>query len=242
MPDVPRSAMVLAAGLGTRMRPITDRMPKPLVPVGGKALVDHGLDALARAGVERAVVNVHHLADMLVEHLAERHQPEIVVSDERDVLLDSGGGIANALPLLGDERFVTLNADTFWLDAPGHDNIRALAAAWDPDRMDMLALLADRREAIGHTGRGDFGFARGAAGSLRWDADGHVFAGASIVSPSIFRGDEPRAHSMRIHFDRMIESGRMHGIVLRGTWITVGTPDAIATAERAMRDHAAAPA
>src|SRR5262245_50065501 len=151
----PKHAMVLAAGLGTRMRAFSHRLPKPLVEVGGKALIDHVLDRLAAEGVERAVVNVHHLADQIEHHLAHRQQPKIVISDERAELLGTGGGVVKALPALGDEPFFHVNSDTIWIDGV-KSNLRRLADAFDPARMDALLLLATTASSIGYSGRGDF--------------------------------------------------------------------------------------
>ena len=233
---MPASAVVLAAGLGKRMRPLTDVVPKPLVPVAGRPLIDHGLDALARAGVDHAVVNVHHLADKLIDHLGARRDVAITISDERDRLLDSGGGVAKAMRAARPGPVLLVNADTFWRDAPGVDNLRALAAAWDPDRMDMLLMLAPLDRAVGHTGAGDFAFV-GDGTRLDWSREGHVYAGAAIVSPAIMRGDEPEVHSFKLHFDRAVESGRLHGMLMDGLWLTVGTPGAIGEAEDALASY-----
>lgn len=240
MSTLPSAAIVLAAGLGTRMRPITDTLPKPLVPVGGKALIDYGLDALAEAGVQRAIVNVHHLADQLEAHLAMRKRPAITISDERERLLNSGGGFTKAARMTDDDPLLVLNADTFWIDAPGTNALRVLAAHWDPATMDMLCLMVPLDRAVGHTGRGDFALAHGTHGRLHWSKDGAVYAGAAIVSPRIIKGDEPEAHSFKLHFDRLIEAGRLHGVMLEGLWLTVGTPDAIEEAERAMNEYRSA--
>ena len=151
----PRTAMVLAAGLGKRMAPITDTIPKPLVKVAGKPLIDWGLDALENAGVERAIVNTHYLADQMDAHLAKRKAPAILVSDEREELLDSAGGIVNALPQIGTEPFYVVNADTFWIDG-ARPNLVLLAEGWDDARMDMLLMIATKDQATGYDGRGDF--------------------------------------------------------------------------------------
>ena len=236
MARVPDTAIVLAAGLGKRMRPLTDAIPKPLVPVAGLALIDHGLDALERAGVGHAIVNVHYLADALERHVADRPSPRVTISDERERLLDSGGGIRNALARTQADTVLILNADTFWRDAPGVDNIHALASAWDAARMDILVMLAPLASAVGHsTGRGDFAIDRD--GRLTRSAEGHVYAGAAILKRSIFRGDEPDAHSLNLHFDRAIEAGRLHGHLMDGLWLTVGTPDAIPSAEDALAEY-----
>ena len=233
--SVPETAIVLAAGLGKRMRPLTDTVPKPMVPVAGRPLIDHGLDALARAGVSSAIVNVHYLADALEAHVAERTTPRVTISDERERLLDSGGGIRHALSLTTADEVLLVNADTFWRDAPGIDNIRALASAWDASRMDMALMLAPLASAVGHTGRGDFALRDD--GRLTRSREGHVYAGAAILSRAIFRGDEPEAHSLNLHFDRLIEAGRLYGHLMDGLWLTVGTPGAIPVAEAALAEY-----
>lgn len=233
-PRIPAAAMVLAAGLGKRMRPITDTMPKPLVKIAGKALLDWGLDALADAGVGRAVVNVHYLPDQIAAHVAGRAAPKIVVSDESDALLDSAGGIVKALPELGAAPFYILNADTFWIDA-GQASLARLALEWDAARMDILLMLAPLESATGHSGSTDFLLA--ADGRLaRADKDPHglIYAGAAIVHPRIFEGAKAEPHSLNRYFDSAIAAGRLYGMAMQGRWITVGTPDAIAPAESAV--------
>ncbi|MDP3898500.1 MAG: nucleotidyltransferase family protein [Mesorhizobium sp.] len=226
--------MVLAAGLGKRMRPITDTLPKPLVRIAGKALIDRGLDSLAGAGVERAIVNVHYLPDMLIAHLAGWTSPEIVVSDERDALLDSGGGIVRALPLLGPAPFYILNADTFWIDA-GQNNLARLALEWDDARMDILLMLARLDQATGHSGGIDFVVAPdGRLARAQGAGPGVIYAGAAIAHPRIFAAAPAGPHSLNREFDAALAAGRLHGMVLDGVWITVGTPDAIAPAEAAV--------
>lgn len=229
------TAMVLAAGLGTRMRPITDTIPKPLVEVGGKTLLDWGLDALGEAGIETAVVNIHHLGEKLRAHLAKRTgKPHTAISDETAQLLDSAGGIVQALSLLGDKPFVLLNADTFWIDRR-ENNLLKLFEAWEGEAMDILLLLADSGHATGHTGKTDF--LLGADNRLaraRQAPDGLIYAGAAILHPRIFADAKPEPHSLNLYFDRAIGEGRLFGTVLDGHWITVGTPDAIAPAEAAV--------
>jgi len=230
-----KTAMVLAAGLGTRMRPITDTLPKPLVEIAGRTLLDRGLDALAGAGVEKAVVNVHHLGQMIAAHVAGRASPRIVISDESDRLLDSAGGIVKALPELGPDPFYILNADTFWIER-GTPELERLAATWDDGRMDILLMLADPANATGHSGGTDF--LPGEDGRLargRNHPAGLIYGGAGIVHPRIFAGAEAEPHSLNLYFDRAIEAGRLFGVAMNGHWITVGTPDAIAPAEAAIR-------
>ena len=223
--------MVLAAGLGKRMRPITNTLPKPMVKIAGKALIDWGLDSLERAGVKRAIANVHYLPDQLIEHLAARDRPEIIISDERDALLDSGGGIVRALPLLGETPFYILNADTFWIDRT-EDNLRRIALAWDDGAMDILLMLATLDQATGHSGGTDF--LRSPEGRLtrsKGAPDGLIYAGVAIVHPRIFADAPQGPHSLNVQFDKALNTGRLFGLPLDGDWITVGTPDAIAPAE-----------
>lgn len=231
-PDV---AMVLAAGLGTRMRPITNTMPKPLVPIAGATLLDRGLDALADAGVARAIVNVHHFPDQIVRHVAGRARPAITISDESAGLLDSAGGIVKALPLLGSRPFFILNADTFWIDGASGSNLERLALAWDAGRMDILLMLADIADATGHSGGTDFLVdAAGRLARSRGAPDGLIYAGAAIVAPSLFASAPSGKASLNSYFDAAISEGRLFGLKMDGHWITVGTPDAIPLAEAAV--------
>ena len=226
-----QTAMVLAAGLGQRMRPITDTLPKPLVRVGGRALIDHALDRLAEAGVETAVVNVHHLADLVEAHVRGRSRPRIVVSDERDRLLETGGGVKRALPLLGTGDFLVLNSDSLWAEGP-HQNLPALGQAWDPARMDLLLLVAAAAESFGYDGRGDFRM--GADGRLARRVGERaplVYAGVAACKPGLFADTPDGPFSLNVLFDRAIAAGRLYGHVLQGQWLHVGTPDAIAGAE-----------
>jgi len=234
MNATPSKAMVLAAGLGTRMRPLTEKTPKPLIEVGGKALIDWGLDSLERAGVAEAIVNIHHLPDRMRAHLAKRTAPRIVVSDETDLLLESGGGIVRALPLLGPRPFFVLNADTFWVD-DGAPNLSGLALAWDGARMDILLMLAEMGNATGHSGRSDF--LLGEDGRLARSGGapaGLIYAGAAIIHPRIFAGAKAEPHSLNRYFDLAAAEGRLFGWRMRGRWITVGTPEAIPAAEAAV--------
>ena len=227
--------MVLAAGLGERMRPITDTMPKPLIKVGGQAMLDFVLDQLAAAGVERAVVNVHYLADQIERHLAGRKAPQIVISDERAKLLDTGGGVVKALGELGREPFFHVNSDTLWIDGV-KPNLTRLAEAFDAGQMDALLLLAPVAKSIGYAGRGDF--TMDANGRLQKRAERevapYVYAGAAVLAPALFQGAPRGAFSLTTLFDRAAEAGRLHGLRLEGVWMHVGTPDAIALAEKAI--------
>jgi MurNAc alpha-1-phosphate uridylyltransferase len=237
---IPRRAMVLAAGLGTRMHPVTGNSPKPLVAVGGKPLIDHALDRLAAAGVTTAVVNVHYLADRIERHLAGRSTPAIVISDERGALLDTGGGIVKALPLLGDAPFFLANSDTLWIDGVKPNLVR-LADGFDAARMDALLLLAATCSSVGYAGRGDF--AMTADGSLRRRAEREVvpfvYAGAAILRPALFAAPPPGTFSLNLMFDRALARGRLHGMRLEGLWMHVGTPEAIAAADAAILASAA---
>jgi MurNAc alpha-1-phosphate uridylyltransferase len=232
---MPNRAIVLAAGLGTRMRPYNGHIPKPLVEIGGKSLIDYSLDRLADAGVERAVVNVHHLADALERHLAPRQRPQIVISDERGALLGTGGGIAKALPQLGDEPFFLVNSDTVWLDGV-KPNFRRLAEAYDPETMDALLLLAPITDSIGYAGRGDFAMLPD--GRLRRRRENQVvpfvYAGAAILSPALFADVPAGAFPLTFLFDRAGANGRLFGLRLEGVWMHVGTPEAVAAAEAAL--------
>jgi MurNAc alpha-1-phosphate uridylyltransferase len=232
---MPRSAIVLAAGLGTRMRPYNGHVPKPLVQIGGKSLIDYSLDRLADAGVERAVVNVHHLADAIEHHLSARTRPQIVISDERGTLLGTGGGIAKALPQLGGTPFFLVNSDTVWLDGV-KPNFTRLAEAFDPDVMDVLLLLAPTTDSIGYGGRGDYAML--SDGRLRRRAEGEVvpfvYAGAAILVPGLFADAPAGAFALTLLFDRAAAKGRLFGLRLEGVWMHVGTPEAVAAAEAAL--------
>jgi MurNAc alpha-1-phosphate uridylyltransferase len=232
--EAPDTAIVLAAGLGKRMRPITDTIPKPLVRIAGKTLLDWGLDSLAAAGVGTAVVNVHYLPGQIVDHVAARRAPRVVISDESERLLDSAGGIVKALPDLGEKPFYVLNADTFWID-DGPPNLGRLALAWDAATMDILLMLADLDQATGHSGGTDFLVALdGALRRSKGDPAGLIYAGAAIVHPRLFQDAPAAPHSLNAYFDRAIDAGRLFGMAMHGRWITVGTPDAIPLAEAAV--------
>jgi MurNAc alpha-1-phosphate uridylyltransferase len=237
---MPRTAMVLAAGLGERMRPLTDKLPKPLVAVAGKPLLDHVLDRLAAQGVERAVVNVHYLADLIENHLAARKAPQIVISDERAKLLDTGGGVVKALPKIGTEPFFHINSDTIWIDGV-RPNLERLAEGSDPSTMDALLLLAAMSNSIGYSGRGDF--LMGTDGRLKKRPEREmapfVYAGAALLRPELFKDAPDGAFSLTTLFDRAAEAGRLHGLRLEGVWMHVGTPGAITEAEAAILASAA---
>jgi MurNAc alpha-1-phosphate uridylyltransferase len=233
-------AMVLAAGLGTRMRPLTDTLPKPLVPVAGKALIDHVLDRVADAGVREAVVNVHHKAEQIEAHLKGRTRPKIIISDERGELLDTGGGVVKALPQLGTAPFFHVNSDTLWIEGVT-PNLSRLAAQFDAARMDILLLLASTATSTGYEGRGDFLMAPDGRLMRRAEREvtPFVYAGAAVLSPAIFADVPKGAFSLNRLFDRAADAGRLHGLRLDGTWMHVGTPVAIKAAEAAILESAA---
>jgi len=228
--------MVLAAGLGTRMRPLTDTMPKPLVKVAGIPLIDHVLDRLADVGVAKAVVNVHHFADQLIEHLGRRTRPRIVISDERGLLLGTGGGVKRALPELGDKPFFHINSDTIWVDST-KPNLSRLADAFEAETMDTLLLLAPTKESIGYTGRGDFAMAPDGRLTRRGDRDTvpFVYAGAAILRPALFNDAPGGEFPLTDMFERAAKKDRLFGLRLDGLWMHVGTPPAVQEAEAAIR-------
>ncbi|MGE0845452.1 MAG: nucleotidyltransferase family protein [Flavobacteriaceae bacterium] len=228
-------AIVLSAGLGTRMRPITDTLPKPLVEVGGKPLIDHALDRLEEAGIREAVVNVHYLADQVEAHLKGRKKPKVSISDEREALLETGGGIAKALPLLGAKPFMVMNSDSFWVEGGG-ETLKRLAAAYDPRRMDMLLLVASTVTSTGYHGRGDFDLQPD--GRLTRRGEGlvapFVYTGVAVMDAKQFADTPDGAFSLNLLFDRAIERERLYGQRLDGLWMHVGTPEAIGEAEAAI--------
>ncbi|MEZ5839802.1 MAG: nucleotidyltransferase family protein [Hyphomicrobiales bacterium] len=236
----PQTAMVLAAGLGKRMRPITATVPKPLVEVAGKALIDHVLDRLVEAEVPRAVVNVHYLADLVEVRVGRRSYPHIEISDERAALLETGGGIVKALPMLGSEPFLVLNTDSIWIEGP-RANLLRLADGFDPERMDGLLMLAATVASVGYDGAGDFsldGDGRVARRTERRVAP-FVYTGAAILHPRLFEGAPDGAFSLNSLFDKAIEAERLYGMRLDGIWMHVGTPQAIGLAETCLAESAA---
>ena len=232
--QVPATAMVMAAGLGKRMRPLTATRPKPLIEVAGRSLIDHVLDRLRAAGVAKAVVNVHYLAGALEAHLGNRVVGiEIAISDERKLLLETGGGLSHALPLIDADPFLVVNSDNLWIDGPV-DTLRLLASAWDEARMDALLLLVPHARANCHGGRGDFHM--NAAGALRRrNPNGvapFVYTGVQIVSKRLFVGALPDGpFSTNILWDRAIDAGRCFGTVHQGLWFDIGRPENIASTE-----------
>jgi N-acetyl-alpha-D-muramate 1-phosphate uridylyltransferase len=230
-------AMVLAAGFGTRMRPLTNTMPKPLVKVAGKSLLDYGFDRLREAHVETAVVNGHYLADQIEAWVGQVNSPHTFFSDERDSILDTGGGIARALPLLGNHPFFVLNADCFWLDGsiPALERLRA---AWDDTVMDCLLLLCDPAQTTGYEGKGDFvldATGRIARRKDKPDDGALAYIGGYIVHPRLFADSPNGPFSMNILWDLAIAKGRLFGLAHDGHWLHVGTVDAIKEAEDFLR-------
>lgn len=242
MPDVSQKikrAMVMAAGKGTRMQPLTNTMPKPLVPFMGRPLIDHVLDRLEEAGIEEVIVNSHHFADMLEAHVLKRVHPRIILSDERAELLDTGGGAKKALPLLGDDPVITFNSDSVWYEGAGvGENIRRLINAFDPARMDALLMIADAATTIGFVGRGDFHMDAEGRLTRRGDAAQApcMFAGVQVIKPSLFADGPAGAFSTNLIWDRLIARGRLFGHRMRGTWMHVGTPEDLEKSERFLRN------
>lgn len=229
---IPAKAMVFAAGLGTRMRPLSDTIPKPLIKVAGKPMIDHALDRFAVAGLETAIVNVHHLADQIEAHLANRTNPKILISDEREILLDQGGGIGKALPLLGREPFFLCNTDAFWIEGPSQ-NLHRLAEAWNPATMDVLLLVAATAASIGVDWAGDFSMAGDGRLTRRAEREvaPFVYAGVGIIKPELFAAETREVYRLAPIFFEAAEKDRLFGLRLDGLWLHVGSPEAIEEAE-----------
>jgi MurNAc alpha-1-phosphate uridylyltransferase len=230
--------MVLGAGLGTRMRPLTDLVPKPLVRVKGQPLIDHVLDRIAKAGIGKAVVNTHYMADKLTAHLNARSSPKVTISDETDVLLDTGGGVVRALPHLGHGPFLVHNADSTWIEGIGC-NIERLCDAWDDGRMDFLLLVALASNSVGYDGRGDFQMTADGKLVRRREREmvPFAFTGVSIAHPRAFKGAPKGPFSLNVLWNRAIEQGLLHGVRLDGIWMHIGTPEAVTLAERRIDEH-----
>ena len=235
------AAMIMGAGLGTRMRPLTDDRPKPLVMVGGKTLIDHSIDRLVAAGVTRIVVNLHYKAQMLRDHLARRRDAEIVFSDETETLLDTGGGVVKAMPHFGAAPFFVINSDSIWVEGKGaatsQTALAAMLAAWDESRMDGLLLLADMKTAMGYEGTGDFALTvdKRIARARNHPAPHYAYPGVQIVHPRLFADAPAGAFSTNMMWDRAIAAGTLFGALLDGVWIHVGTPEARDEAEAYLR-------
>ena len=236
---VPHTAMVMAAGLGKRMRPLTATRPKPLIEVAGKPLIDHVLDRLRAAGVRRVVINVHYLADALEAHIARRDDGmEVLISDERPRLLETGGGLVKARSLLGDEPVLVVNSDNLWVDGP-IDSIRLLAARYDPGTMDALLLVVPLARAHNHTGQGDFHLAADGRIVRRRKQNSvapFVYTGVQIIDPATIRDAPEGPFSTNLFWNRAIEAGRAYAQVHQGLWFDVGTPGAIGATEAVLSD------
>ena len=236
MITVPKSAMVLAAGLGTRMRPISDTLPKPLIEIAGRTLLDHAIDRLALVGVERVVVNVHYKAAQVAARLAERREPNIELSHE-DQLLETGGGVLRALPLLG-EWFFVVNADILWLDGKDYALCR-LAAACDPDRMDAVLLFQRTTAAVGYDGSGDYFLDPLGVPRRRGEREiaPFLFAGIQLLHKRLFDGVAERRFSLNLLYDRADAAGRLHAILHDAEWYHVGTPEGLAATRARLTSH-----
>ncbi len=234
----PKFAMILAAGLGLRMRPITNKTPKPLITVDDRTLLDYSLDHLVQAGVETAIINTHHLADQIEQHVKSRKDIEIVLSPETDAPLETGGGVKLALKHLGDEPFYVINGDALWLDGT-RPALTRLAGRWNPDEMDALLLLHSTVEAYGYGGRGDF--LADPMGQLtrrpEREVSPYLFAGVQILTPALFDNTPDGKFSLNIIYDKAIEAARLYGLVHDGEWFHIGTPDGLDQAEDYFRER-----
>ncbi|AWZ02842.1 D-glycero-alpha-D-manno-heptose 1-phosphate guanylyltransferase [Rhodobiaceae bacterium] len=230
-------AMIMGAGHGTRMAPLTDDKPKPLVRFMGKPLIDHALARLSAAGVDEVVVNVHAHADLLEAHLKRVPTPKIVISDERNELLDTGGGVKKARPLLGDDPIITFNSDSVWIEGR-RPTLTRMMEAWDPEHMDALLMIASATNTIGEVRRGDFTMEPDGRLVRREEQSvaPFMFAGVQIVNPTLFDEGPDGAFSTNLIWDKAIERGRLFGLRMEATWMHVGTPDDLADAERFLRD------
>jgi len=236
--EVPSTAMVMAAGLGTRMRPLTASRPKPLIEVGGKPLLDHVIDRLRAAGVSRLVVNVHYLPDMIEAHLRSAAQDlDVAVSDEREQLLETGGGLVRAEPLIDCDPFIAVNSDNLWVDGPA-DTLKLLASHWDQARMDALLLLVPLARAGNHRGIGDFHMDR--IGRIRRRERSHVapfvYTGIQMLSKRLLRDAPEGPFSTNVLWDRAIAEDRCFGAVHQGLWFDVGTPESIGATEQVLQN------
>lgn len=235
MSTIIETAMLMAAGLGKRMRPLTATRPKPLIRVAGQALIDHALDRVEEAGIRHTIVNVHYLADAIEAHLksrAKRTGADYVVSDERALLLETGGGLIKALPLLGEKPFLCANSDNLWINGPV-DSIGALAGRWDDETMDALLLMVPHARASGHNGSGDFRMDQHGRLSRRGPGKiaPFVFTGVQILSPRLIVDPPSEVFSTNIFWDRAIATGRAYGFVHPGLWFDVGRPESIQLVE-----------
>ncbi len=240
MIEMPHTAMVLAAGLGTRMRPLTDATAKPLLEVAGRSMIDRLLDNLALAGVQRVVVNVHWCADLVEAHLQDRHDLQIVISDERAEVLETGGGLAKARSSLGDDPIFVVNTDAFW-EPTGPKPLKDLASSFDLELMDELLLLADTRRCLGFPGAGDFFRAETGQLTRRVDANSApwAYAGVRIIKPALYDDAPVEPFSANLIWNNLLPKGRMYGQPLERFWLHVGDPAALKDAEFWLRCHGA---
>jgi MurNAc alpha-1-phosphate uridylyltransferase len=232
-----KRGIILAAGLGMRMRPLTLNRPKPLIELGGRPMIDHCIDRLKAAGISEIVVNVHYLAEQVIAHCAGRKDVTLQIQDERDAILDTGGALVRARPFFQERPFVAFNSDSIWVEGMG-SNMRRLMAAWDEAAMDCLMLLAPCWNTIGEVRRGDF--VMDAFGRLTWPEPKRVapfmFPGVQIMHPRLLDGAPEGPFSTKLLWDRAMEAGRLHGVRLEGRWMHVGTPDALEEAEEYLRE------
>ncbi len=233
--SLPSHGMVLAAGFGIRLRPLTDTLPKPLIPVAGRCMLDRALDRLDEAGVRHIVVNTHYLRDKIAAHLAAR--PEISLSPE-ETILETGGGVAHALPLLGEKAFYVVNGDIIWTNGPDQTALTRLAAAWNDDTMDALLLLHPTVKAYGYDEGGNFFYP-----PLRWrntePQAPYVFAGVQILHPRLFQKKPDGAFSLRVLYRQAFEQGRLHVVIHDGAWYHIGTPEALRESSQWLAEPAA---
>ena len=234
-----KQAFILGAGMGSRMRPLTDALPKPLVPLHGRPLIDHVIDRLKAVGVEKIIVNVHYLADQLEAHLQTHKDIKVIISDERDSLLDTGGGLIKARPFLDDAPFFIHNSDSVWLEEEGaeHSNLSRLSKAFDAEKMESLLLLANRHTSLGYDGKGDFLLNEDGTLKRRSDKDetDYVFAGVSIARPSFLNDAPSGAFSLNHLWNQAISNNKLYGLKHQGLWMHVGTPEALIEAEAKAR-------
>lgn len=240
MIPAPTTAMVMAAGLGTRMRPLTNDRCKALVELDDKALIDWTLDTLLQAGIETAVVNVHHFADRLEAHLASRTAPRIVISDEREHLLETGGGLAKAAPILGETPIFVANIDSVWRETDGPSELSKLAQAFDPERMDVLLLITPVENTLGFDGPGDFFLEADGQLTRRNDqpAAPYAYTGVQILHPRVLKGLSVEPFSTNLIWNTALKAGRVHGCVMDAFWMHVGDPEAREAAENRLRSRA----
>ncbi|NNE42274.1 MAG: nucleotidyltransferase family protein [Marinicaulis sp.] len=230
--------MVLAAGLGTRMRPLTLEKPKPLIEISGKSLIDHALDRFANSGVSRSIVNVHYLADKIEAHLKGRNRPEVFISDEREQLLETGGGLQAALPLFPQDEIFCTNTDAVFVDDGANGACETLKAHWDDNRMDALLLLAPIEKTTGYYGDGDFNIRDNGEITFRRKAMApFVFTGLQLIATSLIKEGPGGAYSTKKLWDIAAKSKRLHGVVYDGFWMHVGDPAGLEAAEKFMSNR-----